>query len=70
MLSPLRTQSIALDVLAEPLVPDASAKLSALNRESSVAVAQISRGRTLRRLIAANVLAWIVIVMIVRLIFF
>jgi hypothetical protein len=70
MPSPLRTPPVALDVLVEPPVQHELAKLSALNDESSVAVEQISRGRTLRWLIVANLFAWLVIVMIVRLIFF
>jgi hypothetical protein len=70
MLSPLRTQSIALDVSAEPLIHDGLEKLSVLHDESLVAKAQISRRRALRLLIGANVVAWFLIVMTVRLIVF
>lgn len=70
MLSPLVTRSIALDVSVEPLITDGLAKLSALDDESSVADAQISRRRSLLLLVGANVLIWILIVMTVRLIVF
>ena len=70
MLSPLGTQSIALDVSVEPLITDGLAKFSALNDESSVAKAQISRRRSLLILVGANILVWILIVTTVRLIVF
>jgi hypothetical protein len=70
MLSPLGTHTIALDVSVEPLVTDGLAKVSALHDESSAAEAQISRRRSLVLLVGVNVLVWILIAMIARLIFF
>jgi hypothetical protein len=70
MLSSLRTQPTTADPLAEPPAAESLARLSALHEEFSVAAAQASRRRMRNLLIVANALAWVVMVVVVRLMFF
>jgi len=70
MKSSLRTQPTTADAIVDAPLPDALATLAKLNVESTVAVAAISRRRILMRLIVANALAWIAIIMVIKLILF
>jgi hypothetical protein len=70
MLSPIRMKSVELNMSAEPRVPDGLATLSRLRDELSVARAPIARRRTLCLLIGANILVWILVLMIVQRMFF
>jgi len=70
MKSSLRTQQKTADAVVDTPLADALATLAKLNVESSVADAAISRRRIRSRLIVANALAWVAIIMVIRMILF
>jgi len=70
MKSSLRTQQKTADAVVDTPLADALATLAKLNVESPVADAAISRRRIRSRLIVANALAWVAIIMVIRMILF